>query len=541
MDENQATVLFDLVFLRLNPFINLFDPALHSVHYVRSRCPLLFTTLLMAGAKFFKPEIYRPCQKLANDLAVRAFAEGWKSVEVVQAFACLVYWREPDDTRTWSYIGYACRMAVELGLNRYLATPPPNETEFHMRERRNRERTYLVLWVHDRSLSMQTGRQWMLPEDDLVKYSATWHEAGGNPIRPEDVILASFVQLRRIAAETMETTDVFCLHKSTSSSSLQSDVNYEVLLRNCNLKLTQWQEFWHQQMQRASGQSFHHAFLNFFRLYVRLFLNSLGVQPYLRKGSGLALSPTALSACYTSALENLQIITKDFAAMSVLPYGQDSITIMSAYCAVFLLKLLRSGVDQIGLPPDATQKIFSVISQAAGAYHDASLLSPASGSASYHSRFLRSLVARDRQQAPSRNTKTSGFPQGQQQQQQQLQQPQPQPLHPSTIHLTEQPIVQHYPVSPHMRSPPTPTSPPGYYLDSSRDVLPGYQPTPQGMHQQQQQQQPSDLDAHYWRNMFKALGYEPSMEIMHSSDGYIYPTIPEPNPYAPTIGSAFGR
>ena len=206
---------------------------------------------------------------------------------------------------------------------------------------------------------------------------------------------------------------------------------------------------------------------------------------------------------------------------------------------MLLLQLLRSGVDQIGLPPDAPQKIHSVISQAAGAYHDASLLSPASGSASYHSRFLRSLVARDRQQAPSRNTKTAGYPQGQQQQQQQ----QPQPQHPSTIHLTEQPIVQHYPTSPHMRSPPTPTSPPGYYLDSSRDVMPGYHPTPQGMQQQQQQQQqqPSDLDAHYWRNMFKALGYEPSMDVMHSSDGYIYPTIPEPNPYAPTIGSAFGR
>ena len=205
---------------------------------------------------------------------------------------------------------------------------------------------------------------------------------------------------------------------------------------------------------------------------------------------------------------------------------------------MLLLQLLRSGVDQIGLPPDAPQKIHSVISQAAGAYHDASLLSPASGSASYHSRFLRSLVARDRQQAPSRNTKTTGYSQGQQQQQQQ-----PQPQHPSTIHLTEQPIVQHYPTSPHMRSPPTPTSPPGYYLDSSRDVMPGYHPTPQGMQQQQQQQQqqPSDLDAHYWRNMFKALGYEPSMDVMHSSDGYIYPTIPEPNPYAPTIGSAFGR
>jgi hypothetical protein len=68
--------------------------------------------------------------------------------------------------------------------------------------------------------------------------------------------------------------------------------------------------------------------------------------------------------------------------------------------------------------------------------------------------------------------------------------------------------------------------------------MPGYQPTPQGI---QQQQQSSDLDAHYWRNMFKALGYEQSMEIMHSSDGYIYPTIPEHNPYTPTIGGAFGR
>lgn len=55
-------------------------------------------------------------------------------------------------------------MAVELGLNRFLAKPPANESEFQLLERRNRERTYLVLFVHDRSLSMQTGRHWMLPE-----------------------------------------------------------------------------------------------------------------------------------------------------------------------------------------------------------------------------------------------------------------------------------------------------------------------------------------------------------------------------------------
>jgi hypothetical protein len=61
-------------------------------------------------------------------------------------------------------------MAVELGLNTFVAKPPVNETDFQLLERRNRERTYLVLFVHDRSLSMQTGRHWMLPE--VIK--TTW-------------------------------------------------------------------------------------------------------------------------------------------------------------------------------------------------------------------------------------------------------------------------------------------------------------------------------------------------------------------------------
>lgn len=90
-------------------------------------------------------------------------------------------------------------MAVELGLNRYVPTPSPSETEFQRLERRNRERTYLVLFVHDRSLSTQTGRHWMLPEDDLVRHSTTWHEQSGNTMRPGDIIIAAFVSLRRIA------------------------------------------------------------------------------------------------------------------------------------------------------------------------------------------------------------------------------------------------------------------------------------------------------------------------------------------------------
>ncbi|KAI0259973.1 fungal-specific transcription factor domain-containing protein [Gloeopeniophorella convolvens] len=391
LDESNAKVLFDLVFLRLNPFVNLFDPALHTPDYVRTRSPFLFTVLIMAGCKFFKPESFKPCQKLAHEFAIRAFTENWKSVEVVQAFACLTYWKEPEDTRTWMYIGLACRMSVELGLNRYLPSPPPNETELQLQERRNRERTYLVLFVHDRSLSMQTGRQWMLPEDDLVRHSATWHEEGGSPLRPEDVIVAAFVQLRRIAAET---TDVFYLHKGIPGAA-HMDVNKEVLLRNCNGKLTQWMDTWHHEMRRANGETFHMSFLSFFRLHVRLFLNSFGIQAAMSPSSRTTPSVQALSACYTSAKDNLQIVSNDFASMSMLRYGQDSITVMTAYSAVFLLKLLRSSKTLAELHEGATNEIHSIISKTADAYEEASHLSPACTAAAYHARFLRELVAQD--------------------------------------------------------------------------------------------------------------------------------------------------
>ncbi|CUA75048.1 Protein priB [Lentinula edodes] [Rhizoctonia solani] len=399
MDEAQAKVLFDLVFLRLNPFINLFDPVLHTVPYVRSRCPFLFTCLIMAGCKFWKPELFKQTQRIANEFVVKAFADQWKRVEVVQAFACMTYWKEPEDTRTYTYIGYASRMAVELGLNRYLPKPPEGETELQKRERRNRERTYLVLFVHDRSLAMQTGRQWMLPECDLVRHSLSWHE--DNFIRPEDVIICAFVQLRRIAAET---TDVFYLHKGAPGL-LHADVNYEILLRGCNSKLTQWMDLWHGEMKKAGGQMFHFSMLTFFRLHVRLFLNSFGLQSSMASSTRASASLHALSACYTSAVQSLQIVSNDFAPVGMLRYGQDSITVMTAYSAVFLLKLLRrpQNVTDSHLTPTlsdldegaSTQKIYDLISGTADAYQEAAIHASSSGSAAYHARFLRSLVAKD--------------------------------------------------------------------------------------------------------------------------------------------------
>ncbi len=73
------------------------------------------------------------------------------------------------------------------------------------------------------------------------------------------------------------------------------DVNYDVVLHNCNGKLSLWSDAWTREMHRgtsiphsdtkfpdliispAHGETFHFSFLNLFRLGVRLFLNSFGI------------------------------------------------------------------------------------------------------------------------------------------------------------------------------------------------------------------------------------------------------------------------
>ncbi|OCH95228.1 hypothetical protein OBBRIDRAFT_721011 [Obba rivulosa] len=387
LDEEEVKNLFDMFYLRLNPFINLFDPALHSAAYVRARCPLLFTTMLMASCKFFKPELYAQLTRLANDFATRAFMEGWRRVEVVQAFACLTYWKEPTDTRVWMYIGYACRMAVDLRLNRYVGHRTQQESEFELRERRNRERTYLVLFVHDRSLSMQTGKLWMLPECELVRSAETWHEDGGMPMRQEDVIVAAFTHLRRFAADIAERL------RNTVGCHGRPEHSQERLIQEVNARLNMWEKQWKHEMDRAGGDEFRYSFLRLFQLHARVFLNSFGVHAAMSQISHP--NTQALHVCYNSALDELRIVAKDFATVSMLRYGQDSITVMTAYAAVFLLHMVRGLSAQ--LPEGARNEVYTVINKAADAYQDAaSLIQAHSRSAVFHANFLRSLVVNDK-------------------------------------------------------------------------------------------------------------------------------------------------
>ena len=64
----------------------------------------------------------------------------------------------------------------------------------------------------------------------------------------------------------------------------------------------------------ASNHGFHLSLLMFFKLHVRLFLNSFGLLMSPRGTPSLS----ALSVCYSSAVDTLKLVGKDFAAMDML-------------------------------------------------------------------------------------------------------------------------------------------------------------------------------------------------------------------------------
>lgn len=137
----------------LNPYISQLDPHLHSFSRVRKKSAFLLTVILAAAAKTFNPALRNNLRDHAEEMLADSFRRGSKSIETAQAIMIMTYWKDPQDTRAWMYLGYVIRMGMELGWHR-LAPYGPKAADVgndrDIRETRNVERTWLVLFVYDR-------------------------------------------------------------------------------------------------------------------------------------------------------------------------------------------------------------------------------------------------------------------------------------------------------------------------------------------------------------------------------------------------------
>jgi len=190
----------------------------------------------------------------------------------------------------------------------------------------------------------------------------------------------------------------------------------------------------------------------------------------------------------------------------MLRYGQDSITVMSAYAAVFLLKLLNSSNTLAGIPQGAAHEIHALIMKTAEAYFDASLNSP-STAAVFHARFLRNLVDGDvfktRENGQDRLERFPLDPRLQES---------PNHIQNTSSQIYPQSMMQgqdhsfKFPASPRM--PPVPDPPQNDFPANvqSRDggTTMNYQFP---VSTNSSVAHTHELDAHYWRNIFLDLGF----------------------------------
>lgn len=172
--------------------------------------------------------------------------------------------------------------------------------------------------------------------------------------------------------------------------------------------------------------------------------------------------------------------------------------VMSAYSAVFLLKLLRSPTVSSQLNENVVQEIHTAISQTADAYQDASSLSSEFTLAATHSRFLRSLVSNESVFTIRKNTLKEGrdIPVD----------PRVQVTKPVTaVQSPVQAYHEHDSVQQayHLQTSSIDPQDMGYHDSYRNNVMTysfyGYVP--------QAPNHVSELDAHYWKNMFIELGF----------------------------------
>ncbi|KAG7075722.1 fungal specific transcription factor domain-containing protein [Colletotrichum scovillei] len=329
LNSSIASSLFENFMESLNPYISQLDPYLHTFSRIRQESSFLLAAILAAAAKAFNPALYKKLREHAEGLLASTFRKGTKSVETAQAVMILTYWKESEDTRAWMLLGYVIRMGMELGWHRLAPYSPQSNAamDLERRQARNIERTWLILFVYDRSMSLQTGKPWMIERSEFIESIEPWCKDA--MATPGDCLLGAL----------------------------------------------------------------------FYGTHLKLQLFSLPLQDILAQSDpNMTYHMEALWVSYSSALEMLHLICRH---SSWLYFTQDSVHVMTAYSAAFLIKVRPLGrLTGIQLMLSTSHSIAGQIQPAIqSAISGAALVfsqqaAPPGSSCALQSRFLDNILAR---------------------------------------------------------------------------------------------------------------------------------------------------
>lgn len=411
VSTEEVVELFNIYFDHISMHCNLLDRNFHTPALVCSRSPFLLTTVCSIASKFYtaKPDLHPKLTELAKRLAFSVPAKGYKSVEIVQAYLLLALWgcgavERYEQDKTWLLLGMAIRMATDLNLHRKTAMTSQDTQEGKARdlEVHNRERTWIMCFVLDRSFSAQMGKPNSIKEDYIIRHTKEWYSS---PVaNASDPSLAAYAELQRIVSRSLE----FLYSGTDTASGLQVNCDYLLIIKTFETQILAWKNEWidstlWEGAHVSPALEYKKSISQFYYNYAMLVLNSFGLQNALER------APLDLGhffgRVHTSAHTCATLVRDSLGPGGFMKYSPDSHFVQTSYAVLSLLKLVRPEFQAF---LDNEQKTLDLVRDVADTL-DNIAANPLHTPALY-SGFLRALISAklDQQQLPSSHHSMNG-------------------------------------------------------------------------------------------------------------------------------------
>ncbi|KAF0329384.1 prib protein [Colletotrichum asianum] len=209
IDKEDVDLYWSLFFQIRNSFVGLLDPVLHTSEYVHSISFTLFSVVCAMGCGISgraRDRILYPTLLSIAEANVRwSIAMSVRSVELIQAIINLKYWsplcdRHADDPY-WLQVSYIAPLAREIGINSpdavaklVNAAQPDATSEWKERLTRNFERTWIYVFLAEKSFGITTGRYLSVSWSELPQSIPDWWR---KPMTsPTDRMICGIIEIR---------------------------------------------------------------------------------------------------------------------------------------------------------------------------------------------------------------------------------------------------------------------------------------------------------------------------------------------------------
>ncbi|KAJ3986547.1 putative fungal-specific transcription factor [Lentinula detonsa] len=390
--------LFEIFYERINPFISLLDPVIHTPAATFARCPFLFTVVCGISSRYYteKSEIYPIAMHFAKHSAANALIDGWKTVELCQAYILMSIYAVPakrwEEDRSWLYTGLAIRIATDLNLHQMPATKPQNEKQ--EREMLNRTRVWMICFNLDRSTATQFGKPSTIKEDYIMRNSQEWYRKSKYN-HPYDVHLCGYTALLRIVARFHD--DIFS--DPATPSGLNKSVDFREVTLEHDEKLITYHKEWEKRFNDAlqpddRGSAFRCLLLPFLIGYSRLVMYSFGFQQAYHR-NGIKAGDIFFTKCLEAAKSVIRNMIDKLAPSGYMRFSADGHFTFASFASAFLMKLLRPEFQHL-LSKEEENDIFNLIGRLIQTLSSPAIAIDDRHTPKLYARFLAGLLSKHR-------------------------------------------------------------------------------------------------------------------------------------------------